>query len=295
MEQIEQPVFVQALPATPKKEKESHRGKTSAAPGSPQAPSSSSRFTRSKVAPDWTTYESLVLVSEIAAMDEDWLKALSSYQKWKMISDNCVALDVIRTSNQCKRRWDSLYAGYRKIRDWESRHGEGSYWSLSCEKKKQLGLPTMFDQEVYSSMDAVIKPQEDRGAPAEAPDLDSENLIDADASEDTFVASDVEMLDDNDAQGIKKNVEDESLDGEKAIVMSSKLQEHTQQVHAVLRGELEDDLGFDPAQVDLTNPSDLEIEFTRCQADQLIKALKGLVGPLDQFAELIRAGNCGGI
>ena len=38
-----------------------------------------------------------------------------------------------------------------------------------------------------------------------------------------------------------------------------------------------------------------DIEFTRRQPDQLIEALRELVGRLNQFTELIRAGNFGGI
>lgn len=55
-----------------------------------------SRCTRSQAAPQWTLGETLVLVKEIALLDEDWLKALSSYQRWKMISDSCNAQNVTR-------------------------------------------------------------------------------------------------------------------------------------------------------------------------------------------------------
>ncbi|CAL9172716.1 unnamed protein product [Musa hybrid cultivar] len=61
--------------------------------------------------------------------------------------------------------------------------------------------------------------------------------------------------------------------------MASKLQDNAQRINAILRGELEA----------------ADIEFTRRQADQLIEALRELVGPLNQFTELIRAGNFGGI
>ncbi|CAD5181895.1 unnamed protein product [Musa acuminata subsp. malaccensis] len=277
---MEQAGIIQALPITPMKEKESQRRKMSTdASISPRGPASSSRCTRSQAAADWTTYELLVLVNETAAMDEDWLRALSSYQKWKMISDNCVALDVIRSSYQCKRRWESLLAGYRKIREWESRHGEGSYWSLDSEEKHNLGLPTSFDPEIFGSMDTIIKPHEDQ---AWWGDVDSENLMDtAGGSEDLIVTMEAGMLDANGAQGSKENnAEDETQKKrEKARDMASKLQDNARRIHAILRGELEA----------------ADIEFTRRQADQLIEALRELVGPLNQFTELIRAGNFGGI
>lgn len=72
--------------------------------------------------------------------------------------------------------------------------------------------------------------------------------------------------------------------------MASKLQDNAQRIHAILRGELEDSLGPAPAQMEAA-----DIEFTRRQADQLIEALRELVGPLNQLTELIRAGNFGGI
>lgn len=203
MEQIQPPGIIRALPAKSKNEKESHRSKNLSASSSSSSPASGSisRCTRSQAAPEWTTFETLVLVSEIASMDEEWIKALSSYQKWKMISDNCVALDVNRSSNQCKWRWESLLAGYGKIRDWESRHGEGSYWKLSGEKSHQLGLPSVFDQEVFGVIDAVIKPQD--WATAAMADGDSENLTEASRGlQDVLVTPEVEMLDVNDTRGM---------------------------------------------------------------------------------------------
>ena len=117
-------------------------------------------------------------MSKIAALDEDWLKALSSYQRWKMIADNCVSMDVMRSSNQCKRRWESLLSDYKKIRMWESNSARTSrsYWSLQPATRKQLRLPASFDHNVFGSMDAVIKAQEARIASAAA-DTDSEDLI----------------------------------------------------------------------------------------------------------------------
>lgn len=69
---------------------------------------------------------------DCAALDEDGLRSLSSCQKWKILSDNCAASDVIRSSNQCKRRWELLLlANYRKIRKWEFI----SVYGLSVEKR----------------------------------------------------------------------------------------------------------------------------------------------------------------
>ncbi|XP_008781713.1 uncharacterized protein LOC103701445 isoform X2 [Phoenix dactylifera] len=280
MERTETPCIVQALPASNKKDKESLTKpvtvedkesplKLESTTNSPQTPSSS-RFTRSQAAPDWTTHEMLVLVSEIAAVDEDWVKALSSYQKWKMISDNCVAFDVIRSSNQCKRKWESLLADYWRIRDWESRCGVGSYWCLEGEKRKQFGLPALFDEEVFDSMDAVIKAQETQSS---SRDSDSEGLVGT---------ADVQMADGDD-------------DLDKGRDMAMKLQEDAQHIHAILKGELEDSSSQVRAPVDLTKPNAIETEFTRRQANELIKAFGSLVSTLNQFTELIKDGECEGI
>ncbi|KAF5748062.1 hypothetical protein HS088_TW04G00010 [Tripterygium wilfordii] len=53
---------------------------------------SSRRRTRSQAAPDWKVHDSLILVNEMAAIEVDCSKALSSYQKWKIIAENCTAL-----------------------------------------------------------------------------------------------------------------------------------------------------------------------------------------------------------
>ncbi|KAI3713818.1 hypothetical protein L1987_72404 [Smallanthus sonchifolius] len=72
--------------------------------------------TRSKASPDWTIEESLILVNEVAAIEADCRGTLSSFQKWKIIVENCNALDVNRNLNQCRRKWDSLLSDYRKIK-----------------------------------------------------------------------------------------------------------------------------------------------------------------------------------
>ncbi|XP_076916682.1 uncharacterized protein LOC143576489 [Bidens hawaiensis] len=72
--------------------------------------------TRSKAAPDWTVEESLTLVNEVAAIESDCGATLSSFQKWKIIVQNCNALGVNRNLNQCRRKWDSLLSDYKDIK-----------------------------------------------------------------------------------------------------------------------------------------------------------------------------------
>ncbi|KAJ0247434.1 Uncharacterized protein HA466_0168420 [Hirschfeldia incana] len=134
--------------------------------------SSGSRRTRSQVAPDWTLKDCLTLVNEIAAIESDCSNALSSFQKWTMISDNCNALDVHRTFNQCRRKWDSLLSDYSQINKWEERGSGRSYWSLSVEKRRKLNLPGDVDNEVFQAIDAVVMIQENRDG--SEPDSDSD-------------------------------------------------------------------------------------------------------------------------
>jgi hypothetical protein len=71
-----------------------------------------------------------------------------------------------------------LFSDYKKIRRWETMKnsnsglgpGSVSYWRLDSDWRERLGLPGLFNQEVYSAMDAVIKIEGSR-------DVDSELLV----------------------------------------------------------------------------------------------------------------------
>ncbi|KAJ7966024.1 Trihelix transcription factor ASR3 [Quillaja saponaria] len=142
---------------------------------------SGSRRTRSQVAPDWSLMDSLILVNEIAAVEADCKKVLSSYQKWKIIAENCTALDVVRSLNQCRRKWDSLLVEYNKIKQWESKLRNGSYWLLESERVKKLGLPENFDKDLFKAIDDLVNAREDR--------------CDTDPDSDPEAEAEAEMLD----------------------------------------------------------------------------------------------------
>ncbi|CAK9169888.1 unnamed protein product [Ilex paraguariensis] len=131
-----------------------------------------SRRTRSQVAPDWTVQESLILVNEINATERDCRNTLSSFQKWQIIAENCKALEVHRSMNQCKRKWDSLLAEYERIKQLESEAGPGSYWSLDGHKRRELGLADNFDTYLFKVIDDSIKGKE--GRPDTDPEMDPE-------------------------------------------------------------------------------------------------------------------------
>lgn len=152
-----------------------------------QCGSSSRRSTRSQVAPDWNPTDELLLVNEIAAVEADCLKALSSFQKWKIISQNCSALGVPRTLDQYRRKWDALFLEYKSIKQWESAsRGGASYWVLEIGRRKQKGLPENFDNELFRAIDNLVRV---RGNQSDTdPDSDPEAEIDAEADVPDVVA-----------------------------------------------------------------------------------------------------------
>ncbi|AEE85884.1 hypothetical protein AtNW77_Chr4g0309611 [Arabidopsis thaliana] len=151
---------------------------------------SGSRRTRSQVAPEWAVKDCLVLVNEIAAVEADCSNALSSFQKWTMITENCNALDVSRNLNQCRRKWDSLMSDYNQIKKWESQYrGTGrSYWSLSSDKRKLLNLPGDIDIELFEAINAVVMIQDEKAGTESDSDPEAQDVVDLSA-ELAFVGS----------------------------------------------------------------------------------------------------------
>ncbi|KAF6148823.1 hypothetical protein GIB67_014194 [Kingdonia uniflora] len=130
-------------------------------PSELQSPTLPSRRTRSQAPSDWSVQEMLLLVSEVAEIESDFMKTLSSHQKWKIISDNCAGVGVPKSLNQCRRKWEQLQAEYTKIKDWESQSDIDSYWSLESKVKMELGLPLSLDEEVFRTIDNQVKGPED--------------------------------------------------------------------------------------------------------------------------------------
>ncbi|KAI7725576.1 hypothetical protein M8C21_019252 [Ambrosia artemisiifolia] len=120
--------------------------------------------TRSKAAPDWTVEQSLTLVNEVSAVESDCGDSLASFQKWKIIVENCNALGVNRNLNQCRRKWDSLLSDYKKIKQ-------------SGSKKAS------FNSELFNVIERYVKDFEggcdtDPGSESEpAMDLDPEPVL----------------------------------------------------------------------------------------------------------------------
>lgn len=139
----------------------------------------------SRADPPWTLQDMLILVNEIAAVEGDCQNALSTYQKWSMIAENCTALEVVRNSSQCRRKWESLLNEYKLIRHWEANSGEDSYWSLGFEQRKETGLPKNFDKQLYEAIDNFTKLQDQADTdPEDDPDAAE---LDFDAEESGIV------------------------------------------------------------------------------------------------------------
>lgn len=124
--------------------------------------------TRSKVAPDWTIEESLILVNEVSAVESDCRDTLASFQKWKIIVENCNALGVNRNLNQCRRKWDSLLSDYKKIKQ-------------SGSKKAS------FNSELFKVIEWYVRDYE--GGYDTDPDCDSDTVKDLDLDTEPVLAT----------------------------------------------------------------------------------------------------------
>lgn len=144
-----------------------------------------SRFTRSRIIPDWSLHEMLALVLEIDAAADEHGSTISSHQKWHIIADHLIALNIRRNSSQCRGKWDSLRSEHRAVKDWESRsryqtastsrsNGGDSYWCLEPEKRKDLKLPVEFNRELFGLMEGFFNKEAIKTKDhMEAPEFDS--------------------------------------------------------------------------------------------------------------------------
>lgn len=140
-----------------------------------------SRCTRSQAAPDWTVSECVTLVNEISAIEGEWLQSLASFQKWQLVVENCNALEMNRSLNQCKKKWAELLAEYKKVKPWE----EG-YWSCDSNEREELGLPEGFDRELFKAIDRYVK-KKGGDDNAEGPETDPESDSQTPANTNKFV------------------------------------------------------------------------------------------------------------
>ncbi|CAD5329616.1 unnamed protein product [Arabidopsis thaliana] len=284
---------------------------------------SGSRRTRSQVAPEWAVKDCLVLVNEIAAVEADCSNALSSFQKWTMITENCNALDVSRNLNQCRRKWDSLMSDYNQIKKWESQYrGTGrSYWSLSSDKRKLLNLPGDIDIELFEAINAVVMIQDEKAGTESDSDPEAQDVVDLSA-ELAFVGSKrsrqrtmvmketkkeeprtsrvqvntrekpitTKATHQNKTMGEKKPVEDMSTDEEKDETMN--IEEDVEVMEAKLSYKIDlihaivgRNLAKDNETKDGVSMDD-KLKSVRQQGDELIGCLSEIVSTLNRLHEV---------
>ncbi|WRX35068.1 hypothetical protein QQP08_027555 [Theobroma cacao] len=106
--------------------------------------SSGIRRTRSEESAHWVAQHLLIL-------------------KWKIIVENCNALGVPHSSNQCRRKWSLLLQDYTKIKRWESQSALcDSYWSLGGQRRKEYELLENFDQDLFKAINDVVRLLEEK-------------------------------------------------------------------------------------------------------------------------------------
>ncbi|KAK2659645.1 hypothetical protein Ddye_006178 [Dipteronia dyeriana] len=256
---------------------------------------SGSRCTRSQLGPDWTVKDSLILVNEIAAVEADCLKALSTYQKWKIISENCTALDVPRTSNQCRRKWDSLLAHYTAIAKSKNTNFDTELFKaidgLVRAKEYQSDTDPDSDPEAKSDLCDVIaqlgsKRQRRRCMPAEscseekAPKEKHQKIFTEEKRCKNYVEEWPQKCQtDKTSQKSCAEQKNTSSIKSKDQLMVAKLRENAELVHAIATENA------DYGGASSKNAQDYKSEFARRQGDKLIACLGQIVNTLNQLSD----------
>jgi hypothetical protein len=76
-------------------------------------------------------------------------------QKWDIISEQCNDMDVVKTLDQCKDKWDYTRKDFKKVWDYEKHTPSGrlSFWAMTgSEGKSALKLSTIMAKEVYDQL-----------------------------------------------------------------------------------------------------------------------------------------------
>lgn len=235
----------------------------------------SGRRTRPQVFPDWSMHELLLLVNEVAAVETeiDYLFTMSSYQKWKLISDNCVSLGVSRSLNQCRKKWEHLLHEYKVIKEWEF-HSRISYCSLDKETVSKAGLPLSFDKDLF----VFIEDNVSAPAPAAAADTDSDPDFKYRGSSGYKRQRRCQLPQNSSKIEVPpKVIVDDEADEKKhreQEEMAVKLREQGDLIHAILKGD----------------GVEVQIEKRRWQGSELIKVFGGLVSNIEQLLHVVQKG-----
>ncbi|XP_071730481.1 uncharacterized protein [Rutidosis leptorrhynchoides] len=248
--------------------------------------------TRSKFAPDWTVQESLILVNEVSAVESDCRDTLASFQKWKIIVENCNALGVNRNLNQCRRKWDSLLSDFKKIKqsgskkasfnsdlykviEWYVRDFEGG-----CDTDPDTESDAGPGMDVDMDPDPVLASIVKSGAKKKR----SKTINQKHTVEDTtkqkrqikieeFKAEECSSEPTNNIMNGNMRPE-ESTREEQERTMAEKLRENAELIEAIVK---EDSMN-----------SEATIDLTRLNGDKIIACLGNLVVALDQLSHFVQ-------
>ncbi|KAI3692340.1 hypothetical protein L6452_32154 [Arctium lappa] len=243
--------------------------------------------TRSKVAPDWTVEESLILVNEVSAVEADCRDTLASFQKWKIIVENCNALGVNRNLNQCRRKWDSLLSDYKKIKqsgskkasfnsdlfkviEWYVREYEGGCDTDPDSDPEALPEPVL--ASMVQSVTSGSKKQRSKIIPQKRNIEDMPKPKRHIKSEEIKVEESCSEPTNDILNGSMRP--DEINQEQQEQVMAEKLRENAELIEAIVKE-------------DLMN-GESTIDLTRLNGDKLIACLSNLVVALDQLSESVQ-------
>ncbi|GLT72231.1 hypothetical protein SLA2020_441850 [Shorea laevis] len=246
---------------------------------------SGSRRTRSQAAPEWPVEGALILVNEIAAVEADCSNALSSYQKWNIIAENCTALDKPRTSNQCRRKWDSLVSEHNKIKQWECSLGVVCIGLWKVKGEENVGYQKILTVSCSKRLMILTRVQE-----AKAAVNVSKNLCRGKAF--AKLQKEEPPRSPTSEKPQKRLLEDPVNSPTEENPQQSCFKEKYQTSHEEdpVESPIEEKRkrSHDFGAADVKNVEDYQTDFARRQGDKLITCLRDIVNTLDQFSDLVQ-------
>ncbi|KAI5068436.1 hypothetical protein GOP47_0017197 [Adiantum capillus-veneris] len=112
--------------------------------------------------PNWEKKDTLALVKSYQRQVVEFANAASkgrtteNEQKWDRIASLCGKEGVSRDAEQCRKRWQDLLRGYKRIKEWEGTTEVPSFWLMSSSSRKDKKLPGNFEKEIFDRMDVFM-------------------------------------------------------------------------------------------------------------------------------------------
>ncbi|XP_057789730.1 trihelix transcription factor ASR3-like [Salvia miltiorrhiza] len=118
---------------------------------------------------NWNLQETMVLIEAKKMDDERRMKRVGDSTergkpaelRWKWVEDYCWRKGCFRSQNQCNDKWDNLMRDFKKVREFERRAADKSYWRMDKIERKDNNLPSNMLPLIYEALVAVVdrKPQ----------------------------------------------------------------------------------------------------------------------------------------